>query len=313
MSVLQKRPDTERHGLQKLLFQRWILPLSMIFSAGLLTSLLAGCASDAAKVYAQQNEAAQLRQQAEDKAPTPDNKGMYLGLIRQMQEQGMYFASLAHIDAYEQQNGSTPELQRLRADALRETRQTAAADGAYRKLLNSSEASAAWHGLGLLAAQSGDYKAAVSSLREAAKREPTNPVMLSDLGYALLRTGDIAAARVPLAQAAELAPDNRKMISNLALLLMVSGDAEKARAVMDKAALSAESRARIYGLAAEIGQRQPVVASVQKSVNDAKAASNTAINATVNESAASAAKNANPAALPATPFQSMLDRFGNGG
>jgi Flp pilus assembly protein TadD len=301
MIVLHQRPDRERHILQQLVFRRSMLLLSTILAVG----LLAGCASDAAKVYAQQNEAAQLRQQAEDKAPTPDNKGMYLGLIRQMQEQGMYFASLAHIDAYEQQNGSTPELQRLRADALRETRQTAAADSAYRKLLNSSEASAAWHGLGLLAAQSGDYKAAATSLREAAGREPTNPVMLSDLGYALLRTGDISAARVPLAQAAELAPDNRKMISNLALLLLVSGDAEKARAVMDKAALSAESRARIYGLAAEIGQRQPVVVAIQKKPNDAKT--------TISESAASTAKSANPAALPATPFQSMLDRFGNGG
>ncbi|WP_230413977.1 tetratricopeptide repeat protein [Collimonas silvisoli] len=301
MIYLQQRPDIERHALPQFAFPYWMLPLSMIFAAG----LLAGCASNAAKAYAQQNEAAQLRQQAEDKAPTPDNKGMYLGLIRQMQEQGMYFASLAHIDAYEQQNGSTPELQRLRADALRETRQTAAANGAYRKLLNSSEASAAWHGLGLLAAQSGDYKAAVSSLREAANRQPTNPVMLSDLGYALLRIGDISAARVPLAQAAELAPDNRKMIGNLALLLLVSGDAAKARAVMDKAALPAESRAKIYGLAAEIGQGQPVVAAVQKNTSNGPAA--------MNESAASALKNENPARLPATPFQSMLDRFGNGG
>ncbi|HWW06156.1 tetratricopeptide repeat protein [Collimonas sp.] len=301
MTDLQKPPNAERHALQQLVFGRWVLPLSMIFATG----LLGGCASNAAKVYAQQNEAAQLRQEAEDKAPTPDNKGMYLGLIRQMQEQGMYFASLAHIDAYEQQNGSTPELQRLRADALRETRQTAAADAAYRKLLNSSEASSAWHGLGLLAAQSGDYQVAATALREAAKREPTNPVMLSDLGYALLRSGDVAAARVPLAQAAELAPDNRKMIGNLALLLLVTGDAEKARAVMDKAALSAESRAKVYGLAAEIGQRQPVAVALQKNTSDGQAA--------MNQSAASTVKNANPAPLPATPFQSMLDRFGNGG
>jgi len=129
--------------------------------------------------------------------------------------------------------------------------------------------------------------------------------MLSDLGYALLRSGDVAAARVPLAQAAELAPDNRKMIGNLALLLLVTGDAEKARAVMDKAALSAESRAKVYGLAAEIGQRQPVAVALQKNTSDGQAA--------MNQSAASTVKNANPAPLPATPFQSMLDRFGNGG
>jgi len=276
----------------------WLSPLSMM----LASALLAGCATDSAKIYAQQNEAAQLRQQAAEKAPTPDNKGMYLGLIQQMQEQGMYFASLAHIDAYEQQNGSTPELQRLRADALRETRQTAAADAAYRKLLGSAEAAAAWHGLGLMAAQSGDYPAAITALREAAKREPTNPVVLSDLGYALLRSGDIAGARVPLAQAAELAPDNRKMIGNLALFLLVSGDPEKARAVMEKASLSADIRTKIYGLAAEIGQRQPVVVAVQ--AGDM---------AKVEMHGATAGKGKNPVPLPATPFQSMLDRFGNGG
>ncbi len=277
---------------------RRIFPFSVVFVA----VLLSGCGTNSAKVNAQQNEAAQLRQAAEEKAPTPDNKGMYLGLIRQMQDQGLYFASLAHIDAYEQQNGSTPEIQRLRADALRETRQSAAADATYRTLLSSSEASAAWHGLGLLAAQKGDYKTAATSLQEAAKREPTNPVMLSDLGYALLRSGDIAAARVPLAQAAELAPDNRKMIGNLALLLLVSGDAEKARTVMEKGALSADSRATVYRMAAEIGRQPP--ATVQGSSDTVKTiASGTVV---------STNKEKNPALPSVQPFQSMLDRFGNG-
>jgi Flp pilus assembly protein TadD len=294
-------PENSTRRLPQLVLSASTLPFSIV----LMSTLLAGCATNSAKMYAQQNEAAQLRQEAEEKAPTPDNKGMYLGLIRQMQEKGMYFASLAHIDAYEQQNGSTPEIQRLRADALRETRQSAAADTAYRKLLNSSEASAAWHGLGLMAAQSGNYKGAATALREAATREPTNPVILSDLGYAMLRNGDIAGARVPLAQAAELAPDNRKMIGNLALFLLVSGDAGKARAVMDKANLSADSRATVYRLAAEIGQQQPVVVAAQDSAGGAKA--------TVKGSTVTAGKNAESAVSPATPFQSMLDRFGNGG
>ncbi|WP_211451824.1 tetratricopeptide repeat protein [Collimonas antrihumi] len=295
-------PENTARRVPKHVLSTWALPFFIVQAS----TLLAGCATSSAKMYAQQNEAAQLRQEAEEKAPTPDNKGMYLGLIRQMQEKGMYFASLAHIDAYEQQNGSTPEIQRLRADALRETRQSVAADAAYRKLLNSSEASAAWHGLGLMAAQSGDYKGATTALREAAKREPTNPVTLSDLGYAMLRNGDIAGARVPLAQAAELAPDNRKMIGNLALFLLVSGDAGKARAVMDKGNLSADSRATVYRLAAEIGQQQPVVVAVQNSAGNAKT--------TVKGTAVTAdRKNADSVLSPVTPFQSMLDRFGNGG
>jgi len=301
MKIFDMRSDTGSRGARRPACPARFSP----FAIALVAVLAGGCASNSAKLYAQQNEAAQLRQQAEEKAPTPDNKGMYLGLIRQMQEQGMYFASLAHIDAYEQQNGSTPEVQRLRADALRETSQAAAAEVAYRKLLNSPEAGAAWHGLGLLAAQNSDYGNAITSLREAVKREPTNPVMLSDLGYAMLRSGDFAAARVPLAQAAELAPDNRKMIGNLALLLLVSGDAERARAVMDKANLSMDSRAAIYRLAAEIGQRQPAVVAVQDSAGGTKFVGS--------GSAATAGKKTNPVQLPATPFQSMLDRFGNGG
>jgi Flp pilus assembly protein TadD len=300
MKSFMTQTNTAGQGQHHVLSIR-VLPFLIV----LASTLLAACSTNSAKVYAQQNEAALLRQQEEEKAPTPDNKGMYLGLIRQMQEQGMYFASLAHIDAYEQKNGSTPEVQRLRADALRETRQGAAAETAYRKLLSSSEAGAAWHGLGLLAAQNGDYKGAAASLREAVKVEPTNPVMLSDLGYAMLRSGDIAAARVPLAQAAELAPDNRKMIGNLALLLLVSGDAEKARAVMDKATLPADSRAAIYGLAAEIGQQRPTVVAAQDPAGSVKSIASGV--------AATAAKKTNPTVPPATPFQSMLDRFGNGG
>jgi Flp pilus assembly protein TadD len=296
MRAARMRSNTGRQGVQRL--GAVTLAISAVLSSG--------CASDSARVYAQQNEAAQLRQQAEEKAPTPNNKGMYLGLIRKMQEQGMYFASLAHIDAYEQQNDSTPEVQRLRADALRETRQGAAADAAYRKLLNSSEAGAAWHGLGLLAAQNGDYAAAATSLRQAAQREPANPLMLSDLGYALLRSGDIAAAKMPLAQAAELAPDNRKMIANLALLLLLSGDAEKAGAVMDQAGMSTDSRAAVYRMAAEIGRQRQLPAAVAIQDPGAKTAGAELLpllNATA----------AHPALSTAAPFQSMLDRFGNGG
>jgi Flp pilus assembly protein TadD len=300
MIAFEIRKDADENGQRQGARSAWISFLALL----IVSALQAGCVSNSAKVYAQQAEAAQLRQQTEEKVPTPDNKGMYLGLIRQMQDEGMYFASLAHIDAYEQQNGSTPELQRLRADAQRETRQSAAADTGYRKLLGSVEASAAWHGLGLLAAQNGDYQAAVTALREAAKREPTNPVMLGDLGYALLRSGDIAGARVPLAQAAELAPDNRKMIGNLALFLLVSGDPEKARAVMDKGTLSADTRATIYSLAAEIGQRQPAVVTLLPGAG---------VKAGVNNAIAPVGKSKSQVSLPATPFQSMLDRFGNGG
>lgn len=266
---------------------------------------ISGCSTDsAARLYAQQNEAAQLRQEAENKPAKPDNKGMYIGLIRQMQKEGLYFASLAHIDSYEQQYGKAPDVERLRADALRETRQGEAAEATYRELLNTPEAAAAWHGLGLLAAQNGNYAGAVPLLLAASKLEPINPIMLSDLGYAHLRSGDTNGARVPLAQAAELAPDDRKIIANLALLLLVSGEGSKARSVMDRAKFSPESRTKILKLAEQIKLTRPPALTV------APSAQRPAL--TVPPPVPAATSDAVPIG-PTNRFQTMLDRFKGGG
>ena len=261
-----------------------------------LVMSVSGCATDsAARLYAQQNEAAQLRQEAENKPAKPDNKGMYIGLIRQMQTEGLYFASLAHIDAYEQQYGKAPDVERLRADALRETRQGETAEVTYRELLKTPEAAAAWHGLGLLAAQNGNYAAAVPLFMAASKLEPINPIMLSDLGYAYLRSGDTNSARVPLAQAAELAPDNRKIIANLALLLLVSGDSSKARSVMERAKLSPDSRTKITKLAEQIKNTRPPVA------------------ASIPQRPAQVVRPVEVVPMgPTNRFQTMLDRFNSG-
>src|SRR5690606_31933656 len=137
-----------------------------------------------------------------------DNPAMYRALIEKMQTEGLYFASLAHIDAYEQRFGMTDELALRRADAQRATGQDALADAGYRKLLASPVAAQAWHGLGLLAGGNGRFAEAITALREAAQRDPTNALMSSDLGYALMRSGAVEAARVPVLRAGELAPQN---------------------------------------------------------------------------------------------------------
>src|ERR1700761_5178593 len=95
-------------------------------------SLLGACASKELTGYGvgPQAERAVMAQQA-NKDAAPDTPGMYLGLIDQMQSQGLYFASLAHIDAYDKQYGASPDSILLRADALRMTDQPAAAANAY--------------------------------------------------------------------------------------------------------------------------------------------------------------------------------------
>lgn len=211
--------------------------------------LTSGCSSftSPANDFAERNEAAIQRQQAADaERPALDNKQVYLDMIKKMQERSLYFASIAHIDAYQKSYGSTPEIQRLYADALRATGQEDAAEKQYKSILNSSEASAAWHGLGLLEAQRGNSIAAIANLREASRLNPTNAAVLSDLSYALMNDGNYSGARMPLMQAVEMAPGSRKVISNLALFFLLSGDAQKANSLMAEANVPPDVRTEIY-------------------------------------------------------------------
>jgi len=222
-------------------------PFHRLAIAAAALSLLGACSSfdKASNDQAERMEAAIQRQQLEPEKPATDNKLVYLDMIKTMQSRSLYFASLAHIDAYRKLHGDSPEIMRLEADALRATGQMEAADKAYRRLLDTAEAAAAWRGLGLLAAQRGDYAAAVAALQESTRRDPINATALSDLGYALLQNDEFSAARLPLIQAAELAPDNRKIVSNLALYLMLAGENDKARHLMNKAGMPQETQEEI--------------------------------------------------------------------
>lgn len=284
----------------------------------------------------QQIQAAVQAQEAEQRGKdVADDRQVYLSLIRRMQSDGLYFASLAHVDAYRARYGSTPELALMRADALRATGQDAESDGAYRALLDSPQAAQAWHGLGLLAGQRGHYAEAVERLAQAAAREPANAVVLGDLGYARLRAGDVTGARLPLIQAAELAPTNARAIANLALLLAVQGDTAGAVRVMDKGGLSAEARQGVEALAGQITQanRARVAPVAVQAVDPQTPAASAALGgsapgaaasaATLRQSSAPAAFVPPPAApsaaptrsarLPAMqegPLQTLFDRFG---
>jgi Flp pilus assembly protein TadD len=189
---------------------------------------------------------------AEPSKPATDNKGMYLDLIRQMQQQGAYYASLAHIDAFRLRYGNPPELQRLQAEALRETGQNDAASKVYQGMLHNEEAGPAWHGLGLIAASDKRYSEAEKDLLQATHIEPVNVTYLNDLGYARLAAGDVASAHEPLAEAAELEPTNAKVISNLALWASLRGDDSQAEAIMQRANLPAATREVVRKMALQL-------------------------------------------------------------
>jgi Flp pilus assembly protein TadD len=215
---------------------------------------LGGCAWKSTSGYGVgadiENE--QARQAAAERTPPPDTPGMYLGLIERMQAQGLYYASLAHLDAFEKQYGAQPRTILLRADALRQTGQPTTAVQTYRRLVDTPLAAQGWHGIGLIAGASGDFAGAVQALGEAARLDPTDANTLSDLGYARMRAGDVPGARVALMKAAELDQRNPKIISNLVLFLLADGKHVQANGLMNEQRLSPAVRAAIRKDAAAI-------------------------------------------------------------
>ncbi|KWH50034.1 MULTISPECIES: tetratricopeptide repeat protein [Burkholderia] len=223
--------------------------------AGMLAAalLLGACATkESGYGVGAQTERAALMQAADQKQSVPDTPGMYLGLIQRMQAQGLYYASLAHIDAYDKTYGVMPESILLRADALRMTDQPAASAAVYGQLLKTPLAARGYRGLGLLAGAAGDFDRAVQALTQASELAPTDPSLLSDLAYAKLRSGDVVGARVPLMKAAELDQRNPKIVSNLVLYLFAAGRAQDAQRLMNQQHLPPEIRKDINGDAAKI-------------------------------------------------------------
>ncbi|KAG8149617.1 tetratricopeptide repeat protein [Burkholderia catarinensis] len=219
-----------------------------------MAGLLGACSAFKESGYGvgPQAERAALMDAAAQKQAAPDTPGMYLGLIERMQSQGLYYASLAHIDAYEKQYGASPQTILLRADALRMTDQPAASAAVYTQLLNTTLAARGYRGLGLIAGGAGDFPRAVQALSQATVLTPTDASTQSDLAYAKLRCGDVEGARIPLMKAAELDQSNPKIISNLALYLLVSGHTQDAQKLMAQQKLSADVRNEIRNDAMKI-------------------------------------------------------------
>ena len=231
------------------------LRVAMHFLTASLVLTVAGCA--ATKDHYAAGEDAQQRQAFEAASETKsganiDTQATYLKVVGQMQQQGLWFASLAHIDALEQRWGVTPDSTRVRADALRQTGQGAPAEAAYKRLLNTPQEAAGYRGLGLLAGARGHYAEAVQMLKQAQRRTPTDALLLSDLGYASLRGGQLEEARLPLMQALQLQPDSKQAQANVALYLEATHQQEQATALMDANRMPEATRAAVRAAALQM-------------------------------------------------------------
>jgi Flp pilus assembly protein TadD len=219
-------------------------PTAVALSACLVLGACAGKPGNmypgAAEQMAQRSAA---ESQAGEAAQAPaDSRETYLGLVAQMQRDGLWFASLAHLDALEKRWGVAPASVRLRADALRRTDQPDAAREAYGRLIGTPFEGAGYHGLGLIAASRGEDAESVRLLSMARQIDPTHGALLNDLGYAHLRAGRIAEARVPLMQAMQLRPDDPQVQVNVALYLQASGQATQADAMMAAYGMASKTR-----------------------------------------------------------------------
>ena len=175
---------------------------------------------------------------------------IYLQLIRGMQQKGLYYASLAHLDAYAARWPDDAAAQVLRAHALRETGAAAAAVQLYRRFEQGPFAAEASHGLGLIAMREKRLPEGLAALARAAALAPTSSAVLNDLGYARLLAGDVDGARQSLYRAAELDAGNARVGANVALLLLLEGRDDAAEGVMQRYRLPAAACAEIRGLAA---------------------------------------------------------------
>ncbi|WP_347554366.1 tetratricopeptide repeat protein [Robbsia sp. KACC 23696] len=228
---------------------RGVVGLSVL--AGVLC-ILNGCAARTTTADTVWRDQQIARQQAEQKPQTPNDRGLYLSLIVQMQSKGLYFASLAHIDAFEKKFGTAGDIALLRADALRETGQPDLAIAVYQAWAKGDTEAAAEHGIGRAMAARHDRAGAMVALQRAVELDPTNVSYLNDLAYVRMLNGDIAGARIPVAQAAELAAENPKVIANLALYLMLSGQPTQADTVMQRAKMSPEAQQTTRAMAASM-------------------------------------------------------------
>ncbi|MBB1162100.1 tetratricopeptide repeat protein [Aquariibacter albus] len=182
--------------------------------------------------------------------PATDPRSAYLAVLGELRATGQHYAVLAHLQSFEAEFGESPDTLMLRADALRATGQGEAAGRVYTRLLTTPRAAAGHHGLGLLAGARGDMTQAATLLGRAVALEPTNPVLQSDLGYALIAGQRLGEARGPIFTAAQLAPNDPRILANLALYHASVGDRTAAESVLARPGISEASRQIIRGMLA---------------------------------------------------------------
>ncbi|WP_150047478.1 MULTISPECIES: tetratricopeptide repeat protein [Methylomonas] len=195
--------------------------------------------------------------------PPPDCGGrleagdrMYLELIHKMVERGNYHAALANLAQLQKQTGKVPQLDYLRAEALRGAAQTDAAEAAYRALLNTCMAGQGWHGLGLLSADAGQLDKAEEFIGNALAERPVAADYHNDFGMVSLLRGKFEPARQAFLTAIELDRNNSLPIENMVVLALLEHREAEAQGYIDFYKLTGEQADKLRRRARELSERQ---------------------------------------------------------
>lgn len=189
-------------------------------------------------------------------ADTQSDAALHTDLIRNMVEQGKYYAAVAHIEAQRRQAGDSAQLRWLEADARRRLGQHAQAAVLLQSLVKSPFGAQAEHGLGLIAAAQGQAARAHGHFERAVSLAPTVAEFRNDLGVSHLQAGRYAPALVELATATELDPTHLRAQNNLIVLLLASGDTRRASDVATALGLGSSAFARLQAEAHTLRGRQ---------------------------------------------------------
>ncbi len=195
---------------------------------------LGACSSlaldNAARKDAQAPDDVVVQKQTEQERQTQE-KTLHLKLVRQMLDQNSAYAALAHLDAFDKQWGASSESRLLRAEALRNTAQWAAARTLYQQQINTDTSGRAWEGLGKIASLEGQWQLAAMYFESSIKQNPLKAATYNDLGLCYLLLNKPADAKTALLKAIQLAPDSSNALANLALWGYTFNDITSARDV----------------------------------------------------------------------------------
>lgn len=202
--------------------------------AGLLALLVSGCATGLHTTRSDTSGVPYMH--CGDTLSKADQ--LSLGAISQRIADGNLYAALAQLQALP---GANPAVATQRADVLRRLKNSEARAW-YSRLWQDCELAAGVHGLGLLAAEQGDWAASTSQLKQAVSKAPADPRFRNDLGFAELMMGNTESAQFEFRTAAELNPQDRLPLFNLMLLALVKSDQVALAAWMDKLKPEAKER-----------------------------------------------------------------------